>query len=345
MTSGKPHVVVFYGGTSGNHDLSQESALWLCEHAPRSEYQITPVEITTEGLWKVPLGSLPVSGKISRMMSMLSQAVRAQEPTSAMQRLLNRPVQAFMSLIRGEGGDDGATHGIGQMLKTPVVGSSLTASQNTSNKYAFHHIISHLTASPHTRYMRSSTPEAEILRTVDDSFMFPLFIKPATQEGSRGIEHVPSVNEILPALRRARSHGDVIIQEQQIGQELSVTVLQGHDGRLYTLPSTLIIPRKAAFYDDMAKRRLGRATLHTAKTPENRIIAEAESIAKDVFQELGCEGVATVDMINGDEGIYVLEVNTVPMFTQFTPLIYQLKAAGLHPGTLFDGLVKQTLNR
>src|SRR5690349_7385596 len=131
MRGKKPHVVVFYGGTSGNQDLSRESGAWFCEYVPRSKYQITPIEILPDGQWKVPLGSLPTSGSVRRMMEKLSDGVRPLPAGEALQRLLNRPVDGFMSLMRGVGGDDGATHSLGHMLHVPVVGSPMHTAQQT----------------------------------------------------------------------------------------------------------------------------------------------------------------------------------------------------------------------
>jgi D-alanine--D-alanine ligase len=342
MALSKPHVVVFFGGTSGNQDLSRESALWFAEYVPRSKYQVTPIEIMGDGTWKVPLGSLPTSGSVTNMMSGLSAAVRALSPAEGLQRLLSRPVQAFMSLVRGKGGDDGATHSLGQTIHVPVVGSPLATAQQTSNKHVFHQVISHITATPHTRLVQAHVPEEEVLQDMADFDQASFFIKPIHHEGSHGIELVTPGTDVAAAVRRARSFGDVIVQEHRPGQELSITIVDGHHGPL-VLPTTIILPQKAAFYDDMAKRRLGRVKLHTPNVPGNTVIAEAEDIAREVYQELGCKGMATIDMIAGDDGIDVLEVNTVPTFTQFTPVIHQMKTAGLHPSHLFDAMLKEAL--
>lgn len=339
----KPHVVVFFGGTPGNHDLSRESGEWFCEYAPRSKYQVTPVEVTLDGQWKVPLGSLPTVGPVKRMMAGLSQALRPLSPKDALQRLASRPISAFLTLLRGPGGDDGAMHSLGKVLSTPVMGSPLSASQHTSNKHIFHNLIGQITSTPHAHHVKKHVTEEQALKDIANTVSYPFFLKPSSQEGSIGVSYVDSVNELLPAFRTAREHGDVLVQEHQRGQELSVTVVEGNNGRLYTLPTTLIIPRKAPFYDHLAKRRLGRATFHTPNVQDNVVIQEAEEIARDVFQEMGCRGLATIDMIAGDNGINVLEVNTVPTFTQFTPLIYQLKSANMHPTALFDTLITKTL--
>ena len=102
MLHRKPHVVVFYGGSSGNEDLSTETGQWVCEYIPRSKYQVTPVEVTQDGKWKVPLGSLPTSGAVARVMQMLSKAVSPLVPAKALERLFTRPVDAFVSLLRGK---------------------------------------------------------------------------------------------------------------------------------------------------------------------------------------------------------------------------------------------------
>jgi D-alanine-D-alanine ligase-like ATP-grasp enzyme len=70
---------------------------------------------------------------------------------------------------------------------------------------------------------------------------------------------------------------------------------------------------------------------------------EAEVIARDVYEELGCQGVASIDLIAGDHGTQLLEVNTVPTFSRATPLAQQLEQAHFHPTKMIDSLLRQTL--
>lgn len=341
MHSKKPHVVVFFGGESGNQDLSLASSLWFSEYVPRSKYQITPVEVTPDGQWKVPLGSLPTTGSVQTMWQRLFEAIRPLSPAKALERLLARPVDLMMTFIRGKGGDDGSMHSLGQTLSIPVFGSSAQTAQLTSNKYASMQTIGEMTSVPYTRLFKAHVPTEEILEDVQEEFSQSVFLKPVSQEGSLGIARLDSMAAIRSALQNRT--GDILLQEHRPGTEVSLTLYQDAHGSVVALPPTIIVPQKAGFYDELAKRRAGRVKLHTPHTVDNMVIAEAEEIARDVWNELGCQGIACVDMVASDGALDVLEVNTVPTFTQLTPTIHQLKTAGLHPTRLFDSLIARHL--
>lgn len=343
MPNKRPRVALFYGGSANNFDLSAETGQWICQYLPREKYDVVPVEVTPDGKWKVPLGSLPRSGPVGRIMSMLSQAVQALSPTKAMERLLHQPVQVFMTVVRGRGGDDGSLHSLGQALSVPVVGSPYDTCQVTSNKHIFAKTLNDIVDTPYTERFRPRGSVEETMDDIRDRFMLPLFIKPTTEEGSFGVEYIESLDELGATIGKNRD-SNLIVQERLPGQELSVSLIQDTRGKIHALPPTIIVPQKALFYDHLAKRRPGRALLHTPTASDNAIFQEAETIAREIYDELGCQGLVSIDMVAGDDLIDVLEVNTVPTMTEMTPLKHQLKKAGLHPATLFDNLLGRALN-
>ncbi|MEX0649760.1 MAG: ATP-grasp domain-containing protein [Candidatus Andersenbacteria bacterium] len=342
MIRKKPRVVVFYGGSASNHDLSTETGQWVCQYVPREQYDVTPVEITTDGLWKVPLGSLPRSGSIGQTLTRLSEAVPALSPDRALERLLHHPVQSIFTLVRGHGGDDGSMHSLGSALRIPVVGSPYHTCQRTSDKYLFANTINDITTTPYTRRFRKGTLVEDVLEDIKDEFLPPVFVKPVTEEGSIGIERVETPEELEAAIRRHLAVTDIILQEHRSGTELAITLTEDARGHIIALPPTIIVPQKTAFYDHLAKRRAGRVALHTPATQDNAVIAEATEIARNIYDELGCRGVATIDMIAEENTVDVLEVNTIPTLSTLTPLQHQLKKAGLHPATFFDSLIKRS---
>ncbi|MDP3997290.1 MAG: ATP-grasp domain-containing protein [bacterium] len=340
----KPHVVIFFGGEEASRDLSQETGYWACQYIPRDKYQVTPVHVLANGSWQVPLGSLPQQGPVDRMMSMLFKSLRALSPAEGLQRVLARPVAAMMSVIRGRGGDDGALQGMGRSLLIPVVGSSASACQQTANKHAFNSRIDDMASTPMTMYFSAKKSPQEITEEVRAMMMPPIFVKPNNQEGSFGIEEVGDLDNLSAAVNRAVRHGDVLVQERARGTEISLSLVENEQGRLTVLPATIVVPKHATYYDQLAKRRPGRVKLYTDKQDDNVLVAEAEAIARDVYERLGLRGYATVDLVADDDSLDLLEVNTVPTLTAATPLRAQLAAGGVHPGAFFDGLIKRSLN-
>lgn len=340
----KPRIAVFFGGTSSNHDLSSQTGHWICQYIPREKYQVTPVHLTPDGRWQVPLGTLPQAGNVSRVIDMLFAAVPPVPPAQGLARLTNHHAPAaLLTVIRGPGGDDGSLHGLGAMLAVPVVGSPRHACTLACDKHATSLATEEITSAPHLRRWRRHVPVDEIVADTRHEFTPPLFIKPASEEGSVGISHVHTINSLHQAIHHARQQGDVIAQESIPGQEISLTLLEDAGGRIRVLPPTLIIPQKAPFYDALAKRRAGRVKLHTPPIPDNPVLAEAAMIARDVWEALGCRGLAQIDLVANDDGLHLLEVNTAPTATETTPLLHQLRAASLPPAAMLDVLINQAL--
>ncbi len=344
MKSKRPRVAVFYGGAASNHDLSSETGMWVCQYLPRSLYDVVPVQVTPYGKWRVPLGSLPKTGPVKKTMRMLVEAVRPLPPDQALARLFQQPVDAFMTVLRGQGGDDGAIQSLGTALHVPAAGSPLSTCQQTSNKHLFQQAISEIASTPYTLRFAQNTPAEEIIEAARAQFVPPLFVKPAAEEGSYGIEYVDDLDSLAAAIHKVRQNGDVLLQENMPGRELSLTLVQDKNGKVHSLAPVAIKPQKSPYFDSLSKRRPGRASFHPLQMNDDPILTEAEAIARDVFEELGCRGIATVDMIAGDDIVDVLEVNTIPAFSEMTPLKHQLKATGVHPATVFDHLIQRAWN-
>lgn len=344
MKNKKPHIALFLGGGTGSHDLSYETGQELCYYLPRSKYRVTPVRVTPQGKWQVPLGSLPAQGPVKKVMNNLFKVVRAVSPTKGLERLLRTPVDALMTVIRGRGGDDGALHGLGTSLNIPVIGSPQYACQQTSDKYICGQRVDDIVSAPITRRYRQTQELDDMVEEIKSVFVAPLFVKPAQQEGSYGVTEVSHHDELASAVKSAREEGDVLVQQRSPGTELVFTLIDDERGGLYQLPPTVVVPQRAVtYYDHLAKRRAGRVILHTPAQENLPILSEVEELTRDVYNELGCRGAVSFDVVVDEDSAELLDVNTVPTFTELTPLKYQLKRAGVHPSKLFDSLIDRNL--
>jgi D-alanine-D-alanine ligase-like ATP-grasp enzyme len=170
----------------------------------------------------------------------------------------------------------------------------------------------------------------------------PLFVKPAQQEASVGVREVVGLDQLSGALQEAKRFGDILVQ-RAAGQEITLTLFDDARGRLTALPVTTVVPKRASYFDDLAKRRPGRVALHTG-TDARPLLLEAEVLSRDVYQEIGARGLVSFDLVGNEaEGLQLLDVNTVPTLTALTPLAAQLRAARVHPGALYDELIRRSL--
>lgn len=323
------------GGQEEHAHTSSQSGSWMCQYIPRSKYDVTPVSVTHNGKWKVPLGTLPSSGNVARTLDMLTSVTPAQEPSEAIHRLFTRPVDSIITLLRGRGGDDGALHAMGDMLNVRVAGSNYHTSQLASHKGRFSHALRDIAPGPYTRHIPHTMATEELEDELRAEHTPPFFIKPAMGAGSHGVIHVQNNADLTHALKACKKQPyDMVIQEALPGMELAVTVFSDASGKISTLPPTIITPKGASFYDYHSKRRDGGAHFHSVHESDKFIIQQAQEIARDVYEGLHCKGIATIDMIADGNTIDVLELNTIPSFHTASPIHHQLKAAGMHPEQL-----------
>lgn len=339
----KPRVAVFYGGGQDNRDLSYATGTWVCEHLPRSRYDVIPVHVTADARWQVPLGSLPRQGGVNRVMEMLAGAVPILPRARALPRLLDREPDVLMTLVRGAGGDDGAIQGLANTVGVAAVGPTPAVCVTTADKQACARAIETIALSPFAIPVAQTTPTAEAMEAVLEQLPPPFFVKPRATEGSVGVSRIENEGQLAAALATARVQGDALVQETPDGRELSITVYDDEEGRIHVLPPTLIHPLRAKFFDSLAKRRAGRVKLMSGGN--DATVQAAAEIARAVYEQLQARGALQIDMLAHNDGIDVLEVNTVPVASAHTPLIHQLNEAGVTPTQFVDGLVRRALER
>ncbi len=337
----RPRIVVFTGGQEEHANTSRQSGTWVCQYIPRSTYDVVPVEVTHSGEWKVPLGTLPKGGDVKRTMEMLFAATHPQDPKKALERLLQKPVDSIITLMRGKGGDDGAMHHMGNMLGIRVAGSDHLASERSFNKHRFTHAVSGIAPTPYSQLVKYTEHLEDTVRHIWSSFIAPFFVKPVHGSGSHGIVRIENVLDLQQVLAEAKeARKDMLVQEYRPGLELSVTVYSNTAGAARSLPPTIITPKFSPFYDYHGKQRSTGAHFHGVHETDSSLAKQAEAIAQEVYESMGCSGIATVDMIANDGTMDVLELNTIPTFHNASPIHHQLKQAGMHPEHLLASLLE-----
>ena len=225
-----------------------------------------------------------------------------------------------------------------------MIGSPLSACQRTSDKHVCGLSLSDIALAPQTRRYRSTDDTIAIIDDVRRNLVPPLFVKPVQQESSVGVVEAVTSDDLGGAIAAAGKHGDLLVQQRTPGAEVCLTLYDDERGTVRSLPATVVVPKTGRYFDHLAKRRPGRVALQTSNRHDNALIDEAEALARDVYREIGCQGMVSFDLVAGNEAVELLDVNTVPTLSRQTPLLHQLQAARIHPGILFDRFIQRRLN-
>lgn len=318
-------VVVISGGASPEHEVSLKSGAGIADAAASKGHTVTPLVIERDGSWAVGL----------------------QE---ALRILLDCDIA--IPALHGEGGEDGVLQGFLQTLKVPYVGSAVTASAVGMDKQ--------LTKSVLKAYGIPVTPgitlhgpdltdaESAIQQLKAAGIDFPVFVKPNSGGSSIGASRatdLPSLAEAIAAAAALDSH--VLVEQEIVGREIDLSVLEFPDGRVEVGPALEIHADPSQPFFNATAKYDSTATEFVIPAPMDAELANRLcSTAIEVFGLLGCTGLARLDFfVPADGPPLVNEINTFPGFTPASQFPRMWAAAGLSYADVVETLIQTAVTR
>ncbi|HWW61005.1 MAG TPA: ATP-grasp domain-containing protein [Thermoanaerobaculia bacterium] len=155
-----------------------------------------------------------------------------------------------------------------------------------------------------------------------------LVLKPLRGGSSRGLMFIDTPIDFDPPQ-------PYIVEQFIRGRELTVGVIDRGDGP-FSLPVIEIEIDPGASFDYEGKY-LGKGTREICPANISAEMArEAQATALAAHLGLGCRGYSRSDMMAADDGIYFLELNTLPGLTTSSLVPQQLREAGIAFGDFLD---------
>ena len=248
--------------------------------------------------------------------------------------------------LHGRLGEDGTVQGMLELLGLPYTGSGVLASALCMDKSRAGKVMAG--AGLHVpEFEELEVKEgvaADVVERLVSRFGLPLVIKPVREGSTIGLTIARDEDAVASGLvLAARYDRRVLVQRFAAGTEITVGVLATPE--LQVLP-TLEIVSENPVYDYDAKYTAGRSHhIIPARIPE-AAREGASAAAARAFTELGCSGMARVDIIVDAAGIpWILEVNTVPGLTELSLLPDAARAAGVAFDELCMRLVEHAVGR
>jgi D-alanine-D-alanine ligase len=224
--------------------------------------------------------------------------------------------EAVFIAIHGEYGEDGRLQAELNRQGIPYCGPGSNASEASFDKFI---------AKERLEKARIRTPRwAKVRRGARPPFPLPLVVKPARQGSSIGISRVFRDAEWLPALRTALAHGESFAEEFIHGRELTVGVV----GDRILPVIEIVAPGDWYSYENKYTKGACRYDVPASLEPE--VDERCRALAWRTFQALGCRGMGRVDLRLAPDGeVFVLELNTIPGFTETSLLPKAASADGI----------------
>jgi D-alanine-D-alanine ligase len=364
MAEGKKklRIGLFFGGRSGEHEVSLASAKSVMENLDKDKFEVVPIGITKEGSWLLgvdPVRLLAAEQDVTPDANLEQTTAVTLTGDPTLRRLI--PVQGgeplgssgsidvLFPVMHGTYGEDGSLQGLMDMANVPYVGCGVLGSALGMDKEKMKMVFQSvgLPIVDYVVYRRNEwerSPET-IIDAIEQRFGYPCFVKPVNLGSSVGVSKAHGREELEHAINVAAEYDRKIIIERAIDcREVECAVL-GNDEPIASVVGEVISSNE--FYDYRAKYIDNKSqTIIPANIPQ----ATAEEVRRQsvqAFLALDLSGLARVDFfIEKRTGkVYINEVNTMPGFTQISMYPKLWQASGVSYPELLERLIELALER
>jgi D-alanine-D-alanine ligase len=256
-------------------------------------------------------------------------------------RLAELNPDIVFNALHGTPGEDGTVQGM-----LDLMGIRYTHSGVETSVIAIDKELTKMVLVPHGIRM----PEGRIVESEslfrEDPLERPYVLKPVNEGSSVGVAIVTKESNYGSPIGRDVPGPwvafDRLLAEPFIkGRELTVAVLNDEALTVTELRT------KAGFYDYAAKYTEGLTTHVCPADIPDEIAGAMKKTAAKAHRLLGCKGASRADFRwdeeQGEEGIYLLEVNTQPGMTPFSLVPEQAEYCGISYAELVETLIAEAL--
>jgi D-alanine-D-alanine ligase len=359
MRAKKLKVGIIFGGRSGEHEVSFCSASSIMKAINRNKYTVVPIGITKGGRWISPQESALAleSGKIEGKNTVIllndpagKILISIDNHQEFKKETWEGKLDVIFPVLHGPYGEDGTIQGLLELADIPYVGAGVAASAVSMDKELMKTIFKQKSL-PVLKWLTIKRKDwqkdkEEILSLIQNTFEYPLFVKPTNLGSSVGITKVHRKEELEKAIDLASSYDRKILIEEGLegAREIECSVL-GNDK-----PQTSVVGevKPAREFYDYDSKYIDQATqlIVPADLPEN-VSEKVRKIALCAFKAIDAAGMARVDFFvtKKENKIYLNEINTIPGFTSVSMYPRLWEASGVSYPELIDRLIQMALER
>lgn len=320
----RKNIAVLAGGFSGEAAISGNSGRMVMKNIDREIYNPMLFWITSDGWYA------EVNGE--------RHAIDKNDFSTEIGGELFVPDFAFV-MIHGTPGEDGIIQGYLELIGIPYsTGNALNMA------LTFHKgmTVSALRGMdiPVAKGVLLHTREGKTNEEILAITGLPCFVKPNQGGSSIGMSKVKAADELDEAIEIAfKEDKDVLIETFMEGTEVQCGVIPWN-GELKALPLTEIVSHNEFF--DYAAKYEGQSDEITPARISPELTAHVQSTAKMVYQATNCRGMIRIDFMIVEDIAHIIEINTVPGFSEASIIPQQAAAANISATALISSVIEAT---
>lgn len=301
-------VAVLRGGLSNEYQASLWTGASILEHIDTTRFAPLDIIISKTGEW-------------------------LYEGKAYLPEHILRTVDVVCIALHGAYGEDGTVQRLLERHGVPYTGSRPFPSHVGMNKILTKNYLkdTDVKIPPHVHVTRDSLRDiSRISENIVDMFGPQYIIKPVSSGSSIGTMMVKNPLLLPQALTDALSaYEEVMVEVKVPGREATCGVIERYrDQPLYALPPIEIVPPPHADFFTEEINYNGAAEEICPAQFQHHIKSEIERVAKLVHKTLNLSQYSRSDFIIADDGVYFLEVNTLPGLTKQSLFPKAIEAVG-----------------
>ena len=319
-------IAVIYGSDSSEWEVACRSGEFVASRLDSAEYDVYQI-FARFGVWELvayrkrnsmrvtfPEGARPQIDKSDFSVSVLGEKIKFD----------------FAYIVQhGAPGENGLLQGYLQMLGVPFSSCDSYASTIAFDKYACKAYLRNceqVSFAPDALIRRGQDVDA-FCEKVNASLRYPVFVKPTQGGSSFGVTMVKTPEELKPAVEFGFTEcASVMVEQGVTGRELTCAAY--FDGKdIKALPLIEIVTHNEYFDYDAKYNGNSDEICPAPVSEEERELVQGTTCR--LYSDLGCKGVVRMDYILAEDGLYFLEVNTIPGMTSASLVPKMVRTAGI----------------
>jgi D-alanine-D-alanine ligase len=322
----KKNIAILAGGFSQESHISEKSGKTILKHINRNLYNPTLVHITEVG-WMAE-----VDGEVYPIDRNDFSFYQAPHKIS---------FDGVFMMVHGTPGENGLLQGYFDLLGIPYSTGGVLNTSVTFNKGLTTTLLRARGFNTANSILLRSTDHYSATRVLREIGL-PCFVKPNEGGSSFGIAKVKKEDELHRAIDRALEvDEEVIIESFLDGAEISCGVIPWQ-GLITPLPLTEIRTENEFF--DYAAKYEGKSEEITPAPISDFLKREIHRIAEDIYHIMNCKGVIRIDFKLVNDRPHIIEVNTVPGFSEASIVPQQLAEAGISIQDMITSVLQQVMD-
>lgn len=322
----KPRILVALGGKSSERGVSIGTGKSVAIALEKLGYPVGIIDIGTGSLMQIPeLENIPTDASKLPLVSNIPLVD------------IKRHFEIVFIAMHGAFGEDGGLQSLLDYSSIAYTGSGAFASALSMDKKHSKTVL---------KANGVSVLDHQMITDLEEkiTIAYPVVVKPNDQGSSVGVSICTNEADSTLGIKQALQYSDEVMIEPFVqGKELTVLVIE-ENGKPKALPVIEIITSQSHKFFDLEAKYDGSTQEICPAEISASLTEKAQKYAVDAYKAIGCRHFCRVDMmVDKNENVFVLEVNSIPGLTSESLSPKATKAAGMSYEDFIDHIIKTAI--